>query len=103
MKRRGIAEAAWLEPLHGAIKKLPPFQCAAVANQAAYGAWCQSRLFERSMVEHPQCLFCGERGTVYHRMMSCPAWEPMRMQMLSGRTRAWAERLPDIHKQHLAD
>eukprot|EP00971_Amphidinium_carterae_P076051 1502442-Amphidinium_carterae.1 len=36
MKRRGIAEAAWLEPLHGAIKKLPPFQSAAVANQAAY-------------------------------------------------------------------
>eukprot|EP00971_Amphidinium_carterae_P333626 6468439-Amphidinium_carterae.1 len=95
--------AAWLEPLQGAILKLPPFQAAAVANQAAYGAWCQHRLWQRHMSDHPNCLLCGGEGTVFHRMMTCPVWAPMRCKALSAQTQTWVMELPELEQQCIAD
>eukprot|EP00971_Amphidinium_carterae_P095116 1881885-Amphidinium_carterae.1 len=103
LKRRGHDGKAWLEPLHAGGKALCPFQAAVVANQAAYGAWCQDRLWKRNLAAHPLCLLCGAEGTVYHRMITCPAWEVLRCTKLSKQTRDWVATLDPVGQQCVAD
>eukprot|EP00971_Amphidinium_carterae_P080597 1594733-Amphidinium_carterae.2 len=58
-----------------------PWSAAGLATQVSGGFWTQDRLFRHGAAQHPNCLYCGELGTMAHRVFHFCRWHPQRARM----------------------